>query len=242
MRVAVCENGTGGDAEERLRQRHRRERLGFVGGPHGRSTPTEDYRGQQRRDPAGPRSRTTRRNTSCSSTPTRSCWSTPSRAWSRSWTTTRRPGSPAACSSRRMGRSGLAVPLPGDRHRARPGHAARRRLEAPAAYITLPKPESPGRAGLGRRGEHDPAADRRSRRSGCWTRACTPTLMTWTSACGRRGPAGRVVCPAEPDHPPRRGHDRGGDRTVEASTARLLVPGPTPILPQEPRGLVHGAG
>ena len=53
-RVAVCENGTGGDAERRLRLRHRRERLGFLGGSHGDLPQPGIYRGQQRRDPPGP--------------------------------------------------------------------------------------------------------------------------------------------------------------------------------------------
>ena len=137
--------------------RHRRERLGPVGQPHGRLPQPGIHRGQQRRDPAGAR---VGRPAGIRPAPQRRH----DRRAARPGLAGRVHGRPPQGRSRRQPPPlaerrgpGLAIPLPGDRDRAGQRPAAGPRHEAAVAMehpVPQVGPPLPGQ--LGRRRQHDP--------------------------------------------------------------------------------------
>ena len=242
-RVAVCENGTGGDAEERLRRAIDENgwgswvdltviypNRGFTGGnnavirPALESDDPPEYVLLLNADTIVEGAR-------------------PGYAG-------RVHGRPPQGRDRRQharlaGRDGrvLAVPLPGDRHRAGPGPAAGDRLEAAVAVGPgAPQAGRPLPGWVGLRGQPDPAAAVLEQigllDEGLYTYFDDPDICLRAARAGWETwyvPESQII------HLGGASTGVTGNRPPERPPA-LLVPGAAPVLPEELRGMLHGPG
>ena len=133
--------------------------------------------------------------------------------------------------------------FPGDRHRAEPGPATGYRLEtAVAVGLVHPQAGRPRACWVGLRGQPDPPASR-ARADRAAGRGVVHLLRRPGHLPARRPcRLGDVVRASQPSHPPGGGVNRRDRQPAAVAAPGLLVPGAAPVLPEELRSMLHGPG